>query len=61
MRQLVRTATHFGLHALQSHVLRDLRLNGQPALPAALLAQLRRTERSSPELLQVSSDERPCC
>lgn len=40
-------------YRVTSHTLRDLTLNGQPALPAPLLAQLRRAEGSSPELLSV--------
>ncbi|KAL1518769.1 hypothetical protein AB1Y20_003053 [Prymnesium parvum] len=42
-------------YVIQSHALRDLRLNGRPAIPAALLSQLRRAEESSPELLQFLS------
>ena len=40
---------------IRTHTLRGLTLNGRPALPAALLAQLERAEASSPELLQFFS------
>ena len=40
---------------VQTHTLRDLRLNDRPALPAALLDQLARAEASAPDLLQFFS------
>lgn len=42
-------------YVVQSHTLRQLTLNGRPALPAALLAQLGRAEASAPEVLQFFS------
>ena len=40
---------------VRTHTLRDLTLNGRPALPAALLAQLSRAEASAPDLLSFFS------
>jgi hypothetical protein len=42
-------------YLVQTHTLGQLTLNGRPALPDALLAQLARAEASAPELLQFFS------